>query len=132
MVASGGGERMRAVLELHQGGERRYKVNTRATVLPGTYDVVLPLYLTPWTHEGLVITAEEQQEYELEVPVGYATIRYQNADGSPMDDARVFMEAGDRRHLQERWHQAHRRADPADRWFLHCRRGGAISAISTR
>lgn len=92
MVAAGSDTRFRGNFELWQDGERKYKVHQHngARVLPGTYDVKLPLRLTPHTHEGLVITGEAKQERRLEVPVGYVTFRYLDAAGQAMSPQRVF------------------------------------------
>ena len=99
--ASGEGE-FRANYELWQDGEKKYDVHYRNGVqaLPGTYDLRLPLRLTPHLHRGLVLTDEAKQEHRVEVPVGHVTYRYQNADGSPMKDARCFAE---RKTEDDRW-----------------------------
>ena len=59
--------------------------------LPGTYDLKLPLRLTPYLHEGFVLTTDEQQDFEIEVPVGHVTVIYQNTDGTRMKDERIFL-----------------------------------------
>lgn len=102
MVAAGSGIDFRANYELWQDGEKKYGVHWSNGVqaLPGTYDLRLPLKLTPYIHEGLVLSAEEGQEHRIEVPVGHVTFRYQNADGSPMKDERCFAE---RKNEEGRW-----------------------------
>ncbi len=102
MVAAGSGLDFRTNYELWQDGEKKYGVHWSNGVraLPGTYDLRLPLRLTPWVHEGLVLTTEEDQEHRIEVPVGHVTFRYQNADGSPMKDERVFAA---RKNEEGRW-----------------------------
>ena len=59
MVAAGSGLDFRTNYELWQDGQEKYGVhwNNGVRALPGTYDLVIPLRLTPYTHEGLVITA---------------------------------------------------------------------------
>ncbi len=47
-----------------------------------------------------MLAAEDGQEHRIEVPVGHVTIRYRNADGSPMKDERCFME---RKNEEGRW-----------------------------
>ncbi len=88
--------------ELWQGGELKYKVHRRNGVqaLPGTYDLRLPLLLSPYVHEGLVITTEDPQKHRIEVPVGHVTIHYRNADGSAAEDARCFLY---RKNEEDRW-----------------------------
>lgn len=94
MVATESGTHFRTNYELWQGGEKKYMVHARNGVraLPGTYDLRLPLRLTPYVHEGLVLTTEDSQEFLIEVPVGHVTVVYQNADGSKMKDERCFLE----------------------------------------
>ncbi len=93
MVASGSGQLLRHTYELWQDGEKKYDVHpfNGAQVLPGTYEARLSDEMTPYTHAGLVITTQARQEFELEVPVGYITFRYQKADGSADSDDRVFL-----------------------------------------
>ena len=102
MVAAGSGIEFRSNYELWQDGEKKYGVHRRNGVqaLPGTYDVRLPLYLTPYLHQGLEITGDDQQEHLIEVPVGHVTFRYQNADGSPAEDKRCFPQ---RKNEEGRW-----------------------------
>ena len=102
MIAKGTDFRFSTNLELWQDGEEKYGVHARNGVraLPGTYDVRLPLRLTPYLHEGLVLGTEEGKEYTIEVPVGHVTFRYENVDGSPIDDTRVFPE---RKNEDGRW-----------------------------
>ena len=87
--------------ELWQGGEVRYKVHWSNGVLalPGTYDLHLPNQLTPWVHEGLVLSEEDRQEFRITVPSGHVTAIYQKADGSRDKDERVWIE----RREGERW-----------------------------
>jgi hypothetical protein len=95
MVATDSGIDFRTGYELWQDGERKYKVHWSNGVraLPGAYDLRLPLRLTPYLHQGLVITVEDDQKHRIEVPVGYVTIYYQNADGSPTgQDKRCTLE----------------------------------------
>lgn len=94
MVAADSGTDFRTNYELWRDGEKRYDVHWSNGVraLPGTYDLRLPLRLTPHLHRGLVITAEDQQEHRIEVPVGHVTVHYRHADGSPMRDERIFLQ----------------------------------------
>lgn len=102
MVAAGSGEDFRTGYELWQDGEKKYGVHwfNGVRALPGTYDLRLPLRLTPHVHQGLVLTGEDEQEHRIEVPVGHVTFRYQNADGSAAKDARCFPE---RKNEEGRW-----------------------------
>ncbi len=102
MVAAGSGIDFRTNYELWQDGEKKYGVhwNNGVQALPGTYDLRLPLRLTPYVHQGLVLTVEAKQEHRIEVPVGHVTFRYQNADGSPIKDERCFTE---RKNEDGRW-----------------------------
>ena len=89
--------------ELWQDGERKYKVHrvNGVRALPGTYDLHLPMRLTPYVHEGLVLTTEDEQSFRIEVPVGHVTLRYQAADGSAAHDGeRLFLT---RKNEKERW-----------------------------
>ncbi|MEM7349866.1 MAG: hypothetical protein AAF657_03610 [Acidobacteriota bacterium] len=94
MVATDSGIDFRSNYELWQDGEKKYGVHWSNGVqaLPGTYDLHLPLRLTPHVHEGLVLTTEDRQEHRIEVPVGHVTATYQKADGSPMRDERIFLQ----------------------------------------
>lgn len=80
-------------VELWQGEERRYKIHARngGQVQPGTYELRMPDYLAPYHHGEITITSEDPQVFEIDLPVGHATFKYQHADGSPADDARVFV-----------------------------------------
>lgn len=102
IVAAGSGHWFGSNPELWQDGEQAYRVHRRNGVraLPGTYELRLPLKLTPYVYEGLVLTTEAEQEFVIEVPVGHVTISYQNADGSPGRDARVFLS---RKNEDDRW-----------------------------
>ncbi len=97
MVSTDSGIEFVSNFELWQGGELKYKVHRRNGVqaLPGTYDLRLPLRLTPYVHEGLVITTEDPQEHRIEVPVGHVTAHYRKADGSAAEDARCFLSRKD-------------------------------------
>ncbi len=93
MVASGSGQSFGVNYELWQGGEKKYLVHQSngAQVLPGTYDVILPHRIAPYHHGPLEITQEQQQRFEMTVPVGHATFKYEKADGTPDDDDRCFL-----------------------------------------
>ena len=94
MVAEGSGIEFVSNFELWQSGEKRYAVHRHNGVqaLPGTYELRLPLRLTPYVHPGLVLTAEPEQEFRIEVPVGHVTFTYLQADGSPLGrDERCFL-----------------------------------------
>ena len=93
LVASGTGTQFPDNYELWQDGEKVYKVHriNGVRALPGTYDVRLPNAMTPFVYPDLVITAEDQQTFRIEVPVGHVTFTYQKADGSPDKDDRVFL-----------------------------------------
>jgi hypothetical protein len=92
-VAQGGDEAFGGNPELWQDGEKRYGVHRSngALVLPGTYEARLPLKLTPYA-EAVTVSSQPSQEIRIEVPVGYLTVRYQNADGSPIADERCVVE----------------------------------------
>ena len=94
MVASASGLDYRQNYELWQDGERAYKVHWSNGIkaLPGTYDLVLPNKLTPYTHTALVLTEEERQDFRIEVPSGHVTFVYQKADGTRDKDERVWLE----------------------------------------
>ncbi|MCI0490474.1 MAG: VWA domain-containing protein [Blastocatellia bacterium] len=96
MLASGTGEWLRQNYELWQNGEKKYGVHmiNGARVLPGTYEVRLPDRLTPYAKEGLIITGENKQHFDVTVPVGYVTVIYQKADGTRDKDDRCFMSKG--------------------------------------
>ncbi|MCH9648220.1 MAG: hypothetical protein K0U98_08275 [Deltaproteobacteria bacterium] len=97
MVSAGSDIEFRSNFELWQNGEKKYGVHRHNGVqaLPGTYDLRLPLYLTPHEHPGLVVTTEAVQEHRIVVPVGHLTVRYQNADGSAGEDGRCWVERKD-------------------------------------
>lgn len=102
MVATDSGIDFRTNYELWQDGEKKYGVHwiNGVQALPGTYDLRLPLRLTPHVHRGLVLTAEDGQEHRIEVSAGHVTVHYRNADGSPMKDERCFMQ---RKNEEGRW-----------------------------
>ena len=102
MVAAGSGLDFRTNYELWQDGEKKYGVHWSNGVraLPGVYDLRLPLRLTPYVHQGLVLSKDDRQEHRIEVPVGHVTVHYQNADGSRAEDERCFVE---RKNEQDRW-----------------------------
>ncbi len=50
-------------------------------------------------HSGLVIGADDRQEFRIEVPVGQVTVAYRKADGSPDRDERCWIT----RRVGERW-----------------------------
>ncbi|MEM6704390.1 MAG: hypothetical protein AAF690_16855 [Acidobacteriota bacterium] len=94
VVRPRGGEQAYASnFELWQNGERAYKVHrfNGVQALPGIYELRMPLELTPFVVPEVELTAEPEQAFEFEVPVAWLVLRYQKADGSPMDDARVFL-----------------------------------------
>jgi hypothetical protein len=93
MTAEGSGIEFRTNYELWQNGEKRYSVHISngARVLPGTYDLRLPLELTPYTKQGLVITSKDKQHFDITVPVGHVTIVYLKADGSRDENKRCFI-----------------------------------------
>ncbi len=99
MVASGSGIWFRQNYELWQDGIKKYDVHVHngATVLPGTYELHLPDELTPYIAPGIVVTTAPQQSFEVTVPVGHFTVRYQNSDGSPAADKRCFVGRADGR-----------------------------------
>ncbi|MFQ5652710.1 MAG: hypothetical protein ACE5IY_22480 [bacterium] len=96
MIASGSGIWFRENYELWQNGKRKYKVHAHngARVLPGTYDLHLTNKLTPYVKPGIVVTDEEEQFFEVTVPVGHVTIIYQKADGTRDKDDRCFIGRG--------------------------------------
>ncbi len=93
MLASGSGIWFRENLELWQNGVKKYQVHTSngARVLPGTYELRLPNRLTPYSKEGIVVTTEAKQHFDIIVPVGQVTFIYQKADGSRDKDDRCFV-----------------------------------------
>ena len=96
MLASGSGEWLRQNYELWQNGEKKYGVHmiNGARVLPGTYELRLPDRLTPYAKQGLVITNENKQHFDVIVPIGHVTVIYQKADGTRDKDDRCFMSKG--------------------------------------
>ncbi len=107
----GSDERIRRHTELWQDNERQYVVhsNNGREILPGTYALRMPDALNPFAVAEVTITNEPEQIIEYTMPVGWVTVRYQNPDGSAMDDARVRITAeGGRRSRQrtsgERFH----------------------------
>lgn len=93
MVASGSGILFRENYELWQNGQKRYDVHQTngALVVPGTYDVRLPNDLTPYTKSGIKITDQNEQHFDITVPVGHVTTVYQKTDGSQDKDDRCFV-----------------------------------------
>jgi hypothetical protein len=93
MIASGSAIPFRENYELWQNGQKKYDVHQRngALVVPGTYDVRLPNDLTPYTKRGIKITDQNQQHFDITVPVGHVTFVYQKADGTPDTDDRCFV-----------------------------------------
>ena len=93
MTPAGSETTFRSNYELWQDGELKYRVHrwNGVRALPGVYELRLPMKLTPYVHEGLVLTAEEEQEFHVEVPVGWATFLYQDVDGNPAEIERVFV-----------------------------------------
>lgn len=96
MVASGSGLAFRQNYELWQDSQKVGSVHWSNGVRarPGRYEVRLPSPLTPYATE-LTLTAADEQDYRLEVPVGHATIVYQKADGTRDKDERCFLERWD-------------------------------------
>ena len=96
----GSDERVRRHTELWQGNQRKYVVhsNNGQEVLPGTYAMRVPDALNPFAIAEITISNEPEQIHEYIMPVGWAIIRYENSDGTTMDDARVgITAAGGRR-----------------------------------
>ncbi len=56
--------------------------------LPGIYNLHRPDQLTPYVHQGLVLSEEDSQDFKIEFPVGHVTVRYLKDDGSPQKDER--------------------------------------------
>ena len=97
MVASESEIWFRQNYELWQDGEKKYTVhvhNGNRSVLPGTYDVHLPDRLFTYVVEDVVVTGEDEQQFDFTVPVGHVTFKYQNADGTPAEDKRCFVGNG--------------------------------------
>lgn len=93
VVASGSGILFRENYELWQNGQKKYDVHqvNGALVVPGIYDVRLPNDLTPYTKSGIKITDQNQQHFDITVPVGHVTFIYQKLDGAPDKDDRCFL-----------------------------------------
>lgn len=98
MVASGSGIPFRENYELWQNGQKKYQVHQRngALVAPGIYDVRLPNDLTPYIKAGITITDQNQQHFDITVPVGHVTFVYLKADGTPDKDDRCFVSSASR------------------------------------
>ncbi len=96
MVATGSGIWFRENYELWQDGAKKYNVHVHngARVLPGTYDLRLTNTLTPYVAKGIVVTETPEQSFEIAVPVGHFTVRYQNSDGTLAADKRCFVAPG--------------------------------------
>jgi len=93
MIAAGSGAWFRQNYELWQNGEKKYRVHAHngAQVLPGIYDLHLPHDISPYVHKGLEITNENEQTFEITVPVGHVTFIYQTVDGQRDKDKRCFV-----------------------------------------
>jgi len=63
-------------------------------VLPGTYELRLPNELTPYAKPGIVISGENEQHFDIRVPVGHVTVIYQKSDGTRDKDDRCFIGRG--------------------------------------
>ncbi len=100
----GSDERIRRHTELWQDNERIYVVhaNNGREILPGIYSVRVPDALNPFAVAEVTITNEPEQIIEYTMPVGWVTVRYQNPDGSAMDDARVNIAAAGGRRSRQR------------------------------
>ena len=96
MLAAGSGIRFNQNYELWQGGAKAYDVHTRngARIVPGLYDLQLPDRITPYLHQGITVTDEDEQHFLINVPVGHVTVIYQTADGTPDTPDRVFVSRG--------------------------------------
>ena len=96
MIASGSGIWFRENYELWQDGKKKHAVHVAngAQVVPGTYDLHLPNDLTPYVKPGLVVTDENEQHFEVTVPVGHVTVVYQKSDGTRDRDDRCFVGRG--------------------------------------
>lgn len=93
MVAAGSGIDFRQNYELWQDGAKVKDVHWSRGVwtAPGTYDLHLPDKLTPYVHRGLVLEPEKEHQLRIEVPVGTLKVTYQNADGTPNRNERVWI-----------------------------------------
>ena len=96
MVALGSGTWFRENYELWQEGEEKYRVhmNNGARVLPGIYDLHLTNKLTPYVKPGIVVTDEDEQSFEITIPVGHVTVIYKKEDGTRDKDKRCFVGRG--------------------------------------
>ena len=96
MTAAGSGLWFRENYELWQSGQRRYTIHVAngARVLPGTYELRLVNPLVSHTVPDVVIGERDSQHFDVAVPVGHVTIRYQKADGTPDRDDRAFVGRG--------------------------------------
>lgn len=96
MQASGSGIWFRENYELWQSGDMKYKVHVAngALVLPGTYELRLPNELTPYAKPGIIITGDNEQHFDITVPVGHVTVIYQKADGTRDKDDHCFIGRG--------------------------------------
>lgn len=96
--------RVRRHTELWQDNERKYVVhsNNGREVLPGTYSLRMPDALNPFADAEITVTTEAEQTFDYTMPVGWVTVRYQNPDGSAMDDARVNIAAAGGRRSRQR------------------------------
>ncbi|MEM6629344.1 MAG: VWA domain-containing protein [Bacteroidota bacterium] len=82
--------------ELWQNGQKRYTVHRSngKKILPGTYDVIVPLPLGSYTFKKVSFPDQDSQELTLEVPCGFVSFSYQKADGSEDTHDRVFISSG--------------------------------------
>lgn len=87
----GSEEKFRKNAELWQDGERKYVIHTHngGEILPGTYALRLPDALTPFEMAEIEITRSPEQVFNFQMPVGWVTVKYQNADGTAVEAARV-------------------------------------------
>ena len=103
MFPEGSDVGIRRFAELWQDGERKYLVHpgNGGEVLPGVYSLRMLDALNPYSVAEINITDQPEQTFVYTMAVGWVTVRYQNADGSAMDDARVRINpAGGRRTKQ--------------------------------
>ena len=93
MVALGSGTWFRENYELWQEGEEKYRVHmiNGARVLPGIYDLHLTNKLTPYVEPGIVVTAEDEQSFEITLPFVHVTVIYNTADDTRDTDNRCFV-----------------------------------------
>ncbi|MDX2250262.1 MAG: hypothetical protein SF052_26000 [Bacteroidia bacterium] len=98
IVAAESGLLFRNNYELWQNGEKKYDVHRAngALVIPGVYDVHLPLALTPYAEKNVEINATDAiQNIKVEVPCGHVTVIYQKPDGSRDKDDRCWISLPD-------------------------------------